>query len=105
MNSFWNNLYDWSKDRRYAALFLVTFIIFLGLAIPGVILYLNAKTLSLRPGYAVPGTCGLVVTLTWTAIRRVRRRRRHRSAFSPLSRDELAKARSKLVKERTFRKL
>ena len=43
MNSIWGNLYDKCKDRRYAALFLVTLIIFFGLAIPGVILYLQTR--------------------------------------------------------------
>jgi len=105
MNSFWSNLYDHYKDRRYAAIFLATFLTFFGLAIPGIIFYLHAGTFNLDLVYALPGMGILVAALAWRAIRRLRAQRRNPSGFSPLSRDEWRKARSKLVKDRNFKKL
>jgi len=87
MNSFWSNLYDRYKDRRYAALFLATLV---ALVLSPILL-------------PVMGLYGLA--RGWSAFRLARSNRRNKLRYSPLSRDELAKARSKLVKERNFKKL
>jgi hypothetical protein len=105
MNSFWSQLYDRSKDRRYAVLFLVTLFIFFGLVVPGVVFCLHAGVFDSHPGYLLPGIGGLFLALIWKAFRWLRAQRRVSSTFSPLSRDEWRKARSKLVKDRTYKKL
>jgi hypothetical protein len=106
MNSFWGNLYDRYKDRRYAAIFLATFLGFFGLAILGGILYLQARTFAPPLVDVLPGIGALVVALAALVWRIMRRARAHRnpSGFSPLSRDEWRKARSKLLKERNVKK-
>jgi O-antigen/teichoic acid export membrane protein len=38
MNSFWDNLYDKFKDRRYGILFVLTLLAFVGLLILAVII-------------------------------------------------------------------
>ena len=74
MRLSWNNLYEKAKDRRYGMLFLLA---------PLVLFFL----------------LGSLVTLIWRGIFW----RRERLKFPPLSSDELAKARSKLVKNRSQR--
>ena len=107
MNSFWNNLYDQYRDRRYAALFLAILFIFLGLSIFGVMLCLHTNPLDWSEDFVAVcfGVGVSVAALVWRAIRRLRARRRNLPTSVSLSRDELTKARSKLAKERTFRKL
>jgi hypothetical protein len=74
MNSSWSNLYDRFKDRRYGMIFLLApLILFLLL--------------------------GSLVTAIW----RSSFWRREQSNVSRLSSDELAKARSKLVKSQRRR--
>jgi hypothetical protein len=106
MNSFWGNLYDRHKDRRYATIFLVTLISFFGLAIPGAILYLQVRAFTPPLVDVLPGIGVLVVALAALIWRMIRRARAHRnpSRFSPLSRDEWRKARSKLLKEQNVKK-
>jgi hypothetical protein len=107
MNSFWGNLYDWSKDRRYAALFLAALGAFFGLIILGAILYRRAGALDRSEDFtAVAVGIGVfIAALVWKVIRRARAQRRNALTFSPLSRDEWRKARSKLVKDQNFKKL
>jgi hypothetical protein len=101
MNSSWGNLYDWCKDRRYAALFLAALGGFFGLIILGAILYLlNVHFVDVLPGIGL-----FIAALVWKVIRRVRAQHRNPSTFSPLSRDDWRKARSKLVKDQNFKKL
>lgn len=106
MNSLWGNLYDRYKDRRYAAIFLAAFLAFFGLAIPGVMLYLQVRAFPPSPMDVLPEIGVLVVALAALIWRITRRTRAHRnpSRFSPLSRDEWRKARSKLLKEKNVRK-
>ncbi|MGA3142325.1 MAG: hypothetical protein ABSF10_04690 [Verrucomicrobiota bacterium] len=79
MNSFWGNRYDTFKDRRYAALFLIALgaLALLPILLPVMGLYVLARG--------------------WSAFCLARANRRNKLRYSPLSRDELHKARSKLV--------
>ena len=84
MNSFWGNLYDTFKDRRYAALFLIALgaLALLPILLPVMGLYVLARG--------------------WSAFCLARANRRNQLRYSPLSRDELRKARSKLVGNQNF---
>ena len=79
MNSFWGNLYDHFKDRRYAALFLI--------ALGGLVL---------SPIW-LPFMGLYVLGRGWSALRLAQANRRNKLRYSPLSRDELRVARSKLL--------
>ncbi|HUA68521.1 MAG TPA: hypothetical protein VMA13_08230 [Candidatus Saccharimonadales bacterium] len=107
MNSFWSGLYDWTKDRRYAALFFVTLVGFFGLIILGVVLGMCTGLLDTPEGLVAMsfGAGVFILALIWKAIRRLQSQRRDASTFSRLSRDELTKARSKLMKGRKFKRL
>ena len=105
MNSFWNNLYDRHRDRRYATIFLVAILTFFGLAMTVVFLYFHAPELKVALIDLLPGLSILVGALIWMVVRRVRKPRKNPPGFSPLSRDERHKARSKLLKDQQFRKL
>ena len=76
MNSFWSSLYDWGKDRRYAAIFFVMLIFFLGLATVGVVFCLRSNTLGFPLAYLLPAMCVLTATLVWIIIRFLRTQRR-----------------------------
>jgi len=95
MNSFWNQLYDRHKDRRYAVLFLFTLLVFLGVIVPGVIIFLRVGALDLHFLYLLPGIAMLLAAIVWRVIRQLRTKR-NTPTFPQLSRDELRKARSKL---------
>jgi purine-cytosine permease-like protein len=106
MNFFWSNVFEHFKDRRFAAVFFGTLAAFFGAMIVGAILYQVICAYELQ-GYlpdALPG--GGVFLLVWVVlgIRRMRARRLDRYKSSPLSRDELSKARSKLKMKSTFKK-
>ncbi len=75
MNSFWHGLYDRAKDRRYGTLFFLSLCAF-PLALVFIVVWL--------------------VTVSWRALPR----RSERIKYYRLSSDELAKARSKLLKQR-----
>jgi hypothetical protein len=105
MNSLWNNLYDRHKDRRYATIFLTAILAFFGMAVIGVVLYLNAPAFDVPLIDLTPGFSILVAALIWVGVRRSRRPGKTPPRFSPLSRDEKHKARSKLLKDQQFRKL
>ncbi len=100
MHPFWSQIYDQSKDRRYGALFFSALLMLFGLL--GVVALISAMTNSagLVPAlilFAVPFSIALVCMVS-NCIREWNHRHGtgNRSA---LSRDELAKARSKLKKE------
>lgn len=100
MNSFWSNLYDRFKDRRYGLLFLLTTLAFFGLLILGATLDTILHASELR-AYFLRALAGIVsLALAWgvVAFRRARGRRSERQRFPPLSSDEKRAARSKLVK-------
>ena len=85
MNPFWN-MYDSFKDRRYAALFLITLcaLVLSPILLPVMGLYVLARG--------------------WSAFCMARANRRNKLRYLPLSRDELRVARSKLVKDRNPKK-
>jgi hypothetical protein len=84
MNSSWGSLYDTYKDRRYGVLFLVTLgaLVLLPILLPVMGLY--------------------VLAWGWSAFCLARANQRNKLRYSPLSRDELRKARSKLVGNQNF---
>jgi hypothetical protein len=85
MNSFWGNLYDTFKDRRYGVLFLVS---------------LGALVLS---PILLPFMGLYVLARGWSAFRLAQANRRNKLRYSPLSRDELRVARSKLLNNQSRR--
>ncbi len=87
MNPFWNSLYDGFKDRRYAALFLLTFVAF-------------ALSPVLLPVMVLYG-----LSRAWSALCLARENQRNRWRYAPLSRDDLRVARSKLMKGQSLRKI
>ena len=87
MNSFWGNLYDTFKDRRYGVLFLA-----------------SLAALVLSP-VLLPFMGLYVLARGWAAFRLGRANRRNQLRYSPLSRDELRIARSKLLNNRSRRSL
>jgi choline-glycine betaine transporter len=100
MHPFWSQIYDQGKDRRYGALFFSTLVMLFGSL--GVIALLSTMTNSagLVPAlilFAVPFSVVLVCMVS-NCVRGLKRRDETGNC-STLSRDELAKARSKLKKE------
>jgi hypothetical protein len=101
MNYFWGNVLDYLKDRRYAAVFFGTLMAMGGLLIAGLIAYQVICAYELQ-GYLVSFLlAGVLISLIEIGrrIARARAQRREWHKISPLSRDELSKARSKLVKK------
>jgi hypothetical protein len=98
MNSFWINLYDRAKDRRYGAVFFGSLAGLFGVALVGFILYQAICAFDLQ-GYLPPAAAVAVLLLVMWILRGIRQMRaRHQEylRFPPLSRDERLKARSKL---------
>jgi hypothetical protein len=104
MNSFWQNIYDDCKDRRYGNLFFASFFIALGLA--GAVAAIGAITGSNNGPEIllalVPGVIVFAAGLAWRCYRG-RKRREEALKYANLSRDELAKARSKLKRQMNFK--
>jgi hypothetical protein len=111
MNSIWNNLYDKAKDRRYGTLFFFSLFGFFGLFLAGVIIYkiLEGIDFSLLDSQnyfdlqnhfleLVPGLVIIMVALAVRGYRRARAQGGHKFRREELSRDEICKARSKLMK-------
>ena len=102
MNSIWNNLYDRFKDRRYGTLFF-------GALMTVIVSVLITFSFHINLAAHVPeilAAIGLVfIAFIWRGYRNARAWRRERLHYPSLSRDELRKARSKLVKDRNFKKL
>ena len=100
MSFFWGNVFDYVKDRRFVPVFFVTLAILFGVPL-GVALLVGSTNISDYLKYwpvltAVFALCLLV--FVWREVAEARRRRRDCFKVLPLSRDELTKARSKLVK-------
>jgi hypothetical protein len=100
MSFFWGNVFEYFKDRRYAAVFFGTLMILIGVLAAGGILYQVADNFHLLEEwpYMLPGIGLALVGLIGRAYFRMRAHRLNRYKSTPLSRDELAKARSKLLK-------
>jgi hypothetical protein len=99
MNSPWNCLYDRVKDRNYGVLFFWTLMALIGL----LILFGALLQISFQESVARALPVLVVFALGWmgVAVRRAWSRRNERENLSRLSSDEVAKARSKLLKNRT----
>jgi hypothetical protein len=100
MNYFWGNICEYFKDRRFASVFFGTlFFLVVALALGSLVYQVvgpdNLKTSFL---YASPVMAVLLVVWIWRSIAQARARRRDRYKISPLSRDEMRKARSKLMR-------
>jgi hypothetical protein len=103
MNSLWSKLYDGFKDRSYGGLFfLSTVLAIIGSLILGTVIV--ALNLQQYFPYALPGIGLLAVAWIWRGIRRARIERQNRLRYASLSRDEVRVARSKLLKDRNFKR-
>lgn len=100
MNFFWNNFFEYGKERRNAAVFFGTLaLLIVGLVLGGILYQVSDGFDFLRYWPVMLSGIGLVLlALIWRGFRRTRSRRRQRYESSPLSRDERAKARSKLMR-------
>ncbi|MDR3460273.1 MAG: hypothetical protein P4N60_22825 [Verrucomicrobiae bacterium] len=100
MNFFWGNVFEYFKDRRLASVFFGTLLALIGVLVAGVIFFQVICAYNFQDYliYAVPGVALIFVALIGQAMAQARARRRDRYKCSPLSRDELRKARSKLMK-------
>ena len=100
MNYFWGNVFEYFKDRRVAGIFFCTLMVLLALLLVGAILFQAIGEENLRTGfnYSLPFLIALFFIWIWRCIQRARTRSRDRYKISPLSRDELRKARSKLMR-------
>lgn len=103
MNYFWGNVFEYFKDRRYAAVFFGTLAALVGTLIVGSILYSVVCAYELQDYivYSLPGVAIVLFTWIGSGIAKARARARDRYKISPMSRDELNKARSKLVRNKT----
>lgn len=97
-----NDWFDFFKDRRFVPVFFVTLaVIFSGLIAGSICLhFLLEFQLERFLIYACPGLMFLLGVLILKAFRSRRASWRNRYKTSPLSRDEVSKARSKLVKQK-----
>jgi|SRR5215471_8311070 len=100
MNDLWGGVFEYFKERRYAAVFFGTLLAVVGALLAGLILRRVTAGCDLKECavYAVPGALLLLLACVSWAVPRVRVRRRGRPEISQMSRDELQKARSKLLK-------
>ena len=100
MNPFWDNIYDDAKDRRYGALFFTTLLgCFLSLLIGALVAAIKQSDFLDEYGQVLLLVGGIpALLLIWSVIKwgRARKWRQEHLKYSALSRDELAKARSKL---------
>jgi hypothetical protein len=91
------NVLEYFKQRRYAAFF--------GAMVAGVIVYQIADSINLLQywPFALTGIDLWLLTLIWRGFRQMRAGRLNRYKSSTLSRDEMAKAWSKLKTKPTFK--
>jgi membrane protein DedA with SNARE-associated domain len=103
MNSFWESLYSRFKDRRYGTFFLIVLTAFFGLLVLLAWAAQMAQDESARPVVLFATAMLGVFLVAWLGfgISRLLARRDDRADCSRLSSDELAKARSKLLKRQT----
>jgi cobalamin biosynthesis protein CobD/CbiB len=101
VNFFWGQVFEFVRERRNAMIFYGTLAVFLAVPVLGAIAE-GYHWLQYWP-YALPGLGLLLLALVWTGLRQRRTRRLNRYKSSPLSRDEMIKARSKLTSKKTFK--
>jgi membrane protein implicated in regulation of membrane protease activity len=99
VNFFWGQVFEFVRERRNAMIFYGTLVVFLPV-LGGIAESYGG--LQYWP-YALPGLGLLLLALVWTGLRQRRTRRLNRYKSSPLSRDEMIKARSKLTSKPTFK--
>ena len=99
MNFFWSNVFDYFKDRRFAAVFFGTLMVLTGLLAAGFLMYQFVLAYQLQGYLVYTWPVFSFAFLVWfgRVFKRARDRRHDRYKSSPLSRDELNKARSKLI--------
>jgi hypothetical protein len=107
MDFFWGNVFEYFKDRRGPALFFVTLVAFFVAIAFGAIMsrVVPDEVLQRIIIYSSPVLGLMLLSSLWLAIRRAQARSRNRYKSSPLSRDEIIKARSKLSNTSNFKKL
>ena len=100
MNYFWGNIFEYFKDRRLGSVFFGTLAVVLGVLVLVAVFFQNL----LHEWPVVLTAIGLVlVALSGAAFGEMRAWRLNRYKCSPLSRDERAKARSKLKTNSTYK--
>ena len=102
MDSFWCNVFDYFKERRAAAIFFSTVMVLAIVIGVGFLLYQVVLAYELQAYMGYAGMAAGAVFFLWVirAFNGARARARCRYKSSPLSCDELKKARSKLLKSR-----
>jgi membrane protein implicated in regulation of membrane protease activity len=110
MSPFWASLFDGLKDRgRNATVFIIALGVFFACVFIAAGIAENIASSSDIYDYAKPALRCLVVLAVFLLCLAIRqafsRRKRRRPNFSRLSSDELAKARSKLLKDRNLKNL
>ncbi len=103
MNFFWNHFFEGAKERRNAFICVCTIMVFIAGGIAGCQLIDAYDLLQYLP-LCLAGAGLLLTALIWCGFRQMRARRLDRYKSSPLSRDELTKARSKLRKQAIIKK-
>jgi hypothetical protein len=93
MDHFWGNVFEYFRERERAALFYGLLLVSGGLGFAGFLLC--------QIPYTRPAAGLLLLGWLGRALLRARARRPARYKSSPLSRDELNKARSKLMKAKS----
>lgn len=94
MDSFWDNLIGHFKTKS-AWVFMPALLVFIGVILIGSSIHVQVPPEDFI--YALIGAGVLALGLVWRGIRRARARRGNRFRREELSRDEMNKARSKLV--------
>ena len=102
MSDSGNNWFDYFKDRRFAPVFLITLAVLSGITVGASIFAPNISMADWLKYWPVITTVlgGCLAVSILHSVMQARARRRDRYKLSPLSRDELRKARSKLVKQK-----
>jgi predicted acyltransferase len=107
MDFFWSNFFEPAKERRNGNVFLITFGVMLLGFVPAIIVYEIGQWLGLWEHLPVilAGLGLILLACCYRLIRQRRARTLNRYKSSPLSRDEIIKARSKLSNNSNFKKL
>ena len=102
MNSFWCTVFDYYKERRTAAILYSTFMVLAIIGGIGFLLYQVVRAYELEEYMGYAGMAAGAMFFLWVirTFNGARARARCRYKSSPLSCDELKKARSKLLKAR-----